>query len=52
MQLRHPCNIHAAIPMRSAVTQLQNSIELRATASETTAPTQDLDAKVLQKTIL
>ena len=40
-----PSNLDAAIPMRSAVTQLQNTIELRATASETAAPKPDLDAK-------
>ena len=34
-------NFDAAIPMRSAVTQLQNTIELRATASETAAPKPD-----------
>ena len=33
-----PSNLDAATPMRSAVTQLQNTIELRATASETAAP--------------
>ena len=38
-------NFDAAIPMRSAVTQLQNTIELRATTSETAAPKPDLDAK-------
>ena len=37
-----PSNLDAAIPMRSAVTQLQNTIELRATASETAAPKPDL----------
>ena len=30
-----PSNLDAAIPMRSAATELQNTIELRATASET-----------------
>ena len=34
-------NFDAAISMRSAVTQLQNTIELRATASETAAPKPD-----------
>ena len=43
-----PSNLDAAIPMRSAVTQLQNAIELRATASETAAPKPDLDAKILK----
>ena len=40
-----PSNLDAAIPMRSAVTQLQNTIELRTMASETAAPKPDLDAK-------
>jgi len=31
--------------MRSAATELQNTIEVRATASETAAPKPDLDAK-------
>ena len=35
--------------MRSAVTELQNTIELRATASETAAPKPDLDAKAKKK---
>ena len=35
--------------MRSAVTQLQNTLELRATASETAAPKPDLDAKAKKK---
>ena len=41
-----PSNLDAAIPMRSAVTQLQNTIELRTMASETAAPKPDRDAKV------
>ena len=40
-----PSNIHAAIPMRSAETELQNTIELQATASAIAAPKPDLDAK-------
>jgi len=40
-----PSNIHAAIPMRSAETKLQNTEELRATVSEIAAPTPELDAK-------
>ena len=36
-----PSNLDAAIPMRSAITQLQNTIELRATTSETAAPKPD-----------
>ena len=38
-------NLHAAITMRSAETELQNTIELRATASEIVAPKPDLDAR-------
>ena len=34
-------NLHAAITMRSAETELQNTIELRATASEIVAPKPD-----------
>ena len=44
-----PSNLDAAIPMRSAETQLQNTIELRATASETAAPKPDLDAKAKKR---
>ena len=33
-----PSNLHAAIPMRFWETELQNTIELRATASEIAAP--------------
>ena len=40
-----PSNLDAANPMRSAETELQNTKELRATASETAAPKPDLDAK-------
>ena len=40
-----PSNLDAAIPMRSAETALQNTIELRATASKLAAPKPDLDAK-------
>ena len=39
-----PSNLDAAIPMRSAETELQNTIELRATASEIAAPKPDFDA--------
>ena len=35
--------------MRSAETELQNTIELRATASETAAPKPDLDAKAAKR---
>ena len=38
--------------MRSAGTELQNTIELRATASEIVAPKPDLDARAKKKTIL
>ena len=44
-----PSNLDAAIPMRSAITQLQNTIELRATTSETAAPKPDLDAKATKR---
>ena len=37
-------NLDAAITMRSAETELQNTIELRATASEIVAPKPNLDA--------
>ena len=43
-----PSNLHAAIPMRVAETELQNTKELRATASEIAAPKPDLDAKTKQ----
>ena len=38
-------NLDAATTMRSAETELQNTIELRAMASEIAAPKPDLDAK-------
>ena len=38
-------NLDAAITMRSAETELQNTIEVRATASEIVAPQPDLDAR-------
>ena len=40
-----PSNLDAAITMRSADTELQNTIELRATVSEIAAPKPDFDAK-------
>ena len=40
-----PSNLDAAITMRSAETELQNTIELRTTASEIAAPKPDLDAR-------
>ena len=42
-------NLDAATTMQSAETELQNTKELRATASETAAPKPDLDAKAKQK---
>ena len=38
-------NLDTAITIRSAETELQNTIELRATASEIVAPKPDLDAR-------
>ena len=47
-----PSNLDAATTMRSAETELQSTIDLRATASEIAAPKpEDLDAKD-KKTIL
>ena len=40
-----PSNLDAAIPMRSAETELQNTTELCAMVSEIAAPKPDLDAK-------
>ena len=40
-----PSNLDATITMRAAETELQNTIKLRATASEIAAPKPDLDAK-------
>ena len=42
-------NLDAAITMRSAETELQNAIELRATASEIVAPKPDLDARAKKR---
>ena len=47
-----PSNLDAAITMRSAETELRNTIEIRATGSEIAAPKPDLDAKAKKKTIL
>ena len=44
-----PSNLDAATTMRSAETELQNTKELCATASETVAPKPDFDAKAKQK---
>ena len=42
-------NLDAAITMRSAETELQNTIELRATASEIVAPKPDLYARAKKR---
>ena len=42
-------NLDAAITMRSAKTELQNTIELRTTASVIVAPKPDLDARAKKK---
>jgi len=47
-----PSNLDAGTTLRSAETELQNTIELRATPSEIAAPKPDLDAKCDKKTIL
>ena len=44
-----PSNLDAATTMRSAETELQNTIELRAMASEIAAPKPDLDAKATKR---
>ena len=45
-----PSNLDATITMRSAETELQSAIELRATASAIAAPKpEDLDAKAKKK---
>ena len=44
-----PSNLDAGIPMQFAESELQNTIELRATASETAAPKPDFDAKTKKK---
>ena len=44
-----PSNLDAAITMRSAKTELQSTIELRATASEIAAPKLGLDAKATKR---
>jgi hypothetical protein len=45
-------NFNASITMRSAETELQNPMELRATASGIGAPKPDLGAKPEKSTIL
>ena len=47
-----PSNLDAAIPMRSAETELQNTIELRAMASEIAAPKPGSRRQSDKKTIL
>ena len=42
-------NLDAATTMRSAETELQSTIELRAMASEIAAPKPDLDAKATKR---
>ena len=42
-------NLDTAITMRSAETELQNTIELRTTASEIAAPKPDLDARTKKR---
>ena len=44
-----PSNLDAAITMRSAETELQNTIELRATGSEIAAPKPDLSRRQSEK---
>ena len=45
-------NLDAAITMRSAKTELQNTIELRATGSEIAGPKPDPDARAKKRMIL
>ena len=49
MQPQHEATLTAAITMRSAETEFQNTIELRATASEIVAPKPDLDARAKKR---
>jgi len=42
-------NFHAAIPLRSAETALQNTIEVRTRATQTAAPKPDLDAQAEER---
>ena len=42
-------NLEAAITMGSAKTELQNTIELRATGSEIASPKPDLDARAKKR---
>ena len=47
-----PSNLDAAITVRSAQAELQNAVELRATASEIAAPKLELGAEAKKKMIL
>ena len=49
MQPQHEATLTQPITMRSAETELQNTIELRATASEIVAPKPDLDARAKKR---
>ena len=44
-----PSNLDATTTMRSAKTELQNTIELRATGSEIAGPKPDLDARAKKR---
>ena len=44
-----PSNLDSAATMRSANTDMQNTLELRATVSEIAAPKSDLDAKAKKR---
>ena len=46
---RHQCSLDAATTMRSADAAWQNTIQLRATASEIAIPKPDFDAKAKQR---
>ena len=49
MQPQARSNLDAAITMRSAKTELQNTIELRATGAEIAGPKPDLDARAKKR---
>ena len=44
-----PSNLDAATTLRSAKTELQNTVELRATVSKIVAPKPDFDAKAKKR---
>ena len=44
-----PSNLDAATTLRSAKTELENIVELRATGSEIVAPKPDFDAKAKKR---